>query len=1115
MLPRDSPREPEASGAASDPRDEPRTSLAPPPDGRFGVRAEEQSRTAVLTAMLFVCSCIFVLGRTVRDALFLSHFGARAASMLPWMFVAYGTVSAVAAVGYARWSSRTPRPKFVSSLAGAIATMYLAAWALTRLGSDWLYATLYVASEIAANLLLAQFWAVANDLHDPRSAKRLFAVIGLGRTAGIVSCGLGAGSFVAAVGTDNLLLALAALSGSVLLFVRWLERDFGLGTTTPRARSETPAGFLELARSPYLRSVSLIVLIGFVAVNVGDFQFKAAARIAHPSRDELALFMARYYATMGVIAIVLQLFVTRPLLARFGVGGGLLALPVAYGCSNLLLLVAPGIFSATVLKLSDNAVQFTVFEATLQLLYFPLDSREREGSRAALEAAVKPLGYALAGLAVLLLSSVAPPVTMRAIAAQSYFVLPLVALWIIATRVVRRRYVSALERSLQRYREPSIEPSLDEATRRAALVRAAREAPARIACFAIEQLAAAAPTVVAAEAPRWLANGDPAVRVAALQALEQTEGEEAVPWIERAIEDEQEFVATRAVTAFAKTRGEQCIALLEQKLEDPRPAIVQSAVVGLLQHGALEGALIAGRTLEAWLRSEKIEDRRRAAAALSTAGVPGALRFVKTLLGDADVEVRRAAIRAAAASGTALAHEIMSALEDRSTRSAALEAAVRVGAPMVPLLATRLADSAAPRDVRMLLPRVLAHIGTRGAYEALLRQIEDEDEGVRQKVLASASRMRRALDLEPLVARRAEQRMSFELDAVQRSIARYQTMRLWFGMILLDRWMLERLRKGLLRVLRLAELSPSGGKRVEAARDVLFGRDAQRRARALEMLDDVLPRDVARRYAKTLDQWLALRDAPAMGEPREAHPDEMAAFVRDLFSMPDSFAKVLALDASQLRRIELAASSVEQALAHPEATVREFGVLHEVTFQREGWRQRIAPLADDEDRSVREYTRFVLATGQTGMSPEDEMFTTLEKVLFLHRIELFAEVAPEDLMALARSASVERRPKGTVLYRAGDPGASLLLVIEGEVQTTSTTGSVARFCEGEAFGELSALDGAARTDDAVVVRDATVLEINREDFAEVLRENGLLAEAVLRVVVRRMRALQTSMTRAQ
>jgi ATP/ADP translocase/HEAT repeat protein len=1083
-----------------------RTSVPPKPQALFGVLPEEQSRTAVLAAMLFVCSCVFVLGRTVRDALFLSHYGASVGSALPWMFIAYGVTSAGVAVVYARVASRTARPSFVTGLALTVAVAYTLAWGSLRFDPPWLYPTLYVGSEIAGNLLIAQFWAVANDLHDPRSAKRLFGIIGVGRIVGVVVCGLGAGSFVAAVGTDNLLLALALLALAVVAFVWWLVRDFSLPKVAP-TRRPAAEGLVAQFRSPYMRAVALVVLLGFVVVNVGDFQFKASARLAHPSRDELALFMARYYATVGVIAMLLQLFVTRPLLARFGVGGGLLALPLAYGSANLVLLAAPGMFSATVLKLSDNAVQFTIFEATLQLLYFPLDDRERDGARAALEAAVKPLGYAAAGALVLGLAALAPPTSMGAIARQSWFVLPLIGLWLVAVRVVKRRYVTALERSLLRRPTETREPPVDEAASRAALVKGARDGHERAACFAIDRLLEVSPSTVSAEAARWLARPEASVRVAAIRAIAQLQRPELVALLAAAIDDASDEVAAEAITASGIVHGEHCVALLESRLTDPREAVEQATVVTLLRYGALEGALVAGKTLESWLKSQDASARLRAAKVLGTEGVPGALRVVRALLDDEDVSVRRAALRATAASGIALAPEAIRAMDDPASRAVAIEAVVRMGDDVVALLEERANDGRCPRDVRLNIGRVLAQIGTMRAYGVLLSHIDEPDEAIRQKMLASASRLRRSTGMYPLDNPRVESRMSAELDELERQLRGYERSREWLGMVLLDRWMIERTRKGFLRVLRLAELSSSGGRRVEPIREAVFSRDVQRRARALEVLDDVLPASAAPRFSKALERWITVREAP-LGEPKGQRPSGMTAFVAQLFAMPDRFARVLALDAAQFRGVEISPDSVAAALADEDATVREFGLLVELTTKREGWRERISALENDEDAFVRDYVRFALATGHTGMSPEDEMFTTLEKVLFLHRVELFSEVAPEDLMGLARSAVVERHAAGAVLFRAGDPGLALYLVIDGRVRTRTAAGLAQEYVEGEAFGELAVLDASVRSDDAEVLEASTVLKIAREDFVEVVRENGPLAEAVIRVLVRRMRALR-------
>src|SRR5690349_10257553 len=76
----------------------------------LGVRRGEGRRTAILFVYLLLASGVFVLGRTVRDTLFLSRYPV---SALPWMFVLYGVASALTVVLYARFADRISRVRLV------------------------------------------------------------------------------------------------------------------------------------------------------------------------------------------------------------------------------------------------------------------------------------------------------------------------------------------------------------------------------------------------------------------------------------------------------------------------------------------------------------------------------------------------------------------------------------------------------------------------------------------------------------------------------------------------------------------------------------------------------------------------------------------------------------------------------------------------------------------------------------------------------------------------------------------------------------------------------------------------------------------------------------------
>lgn len=1074
-------------------------------EGLLGIRPDELRRTALLGLYLFVASCVFVLGRTVRDAFFLSHYGDRVGELLPYMFIAYGVASAAVAVLYARLACSVRRDRFVIGFSVLSAVSYVLVRLLVPADPSWLYSVLYVWAEIVGNLVLAQFWSVANDLHDARSAKRLFGVIGLGRIAGLVLCGLGTGSFVREIGTDNLLLVLAALLGLIVGFIVLLARDYGLAQTArPSRKPPRGASIVSPLRSKYVRWLAAMMLTGFVVVNVGDFQFKAAARLVHPERDALAHFMALYYATMGAVALLLQVLATRSVLRRFGVAGGMLALPLAYLLANIGLLAVPSLQFATILKISDNAFQFTLFEATLQLLYFPLTDDTKESVRSFLEAIAKPLGYGLAGAIVLALRTWQPPDSMAAIAAQSWFVLPLAVGWIATIPLVRKHYLDALERSLTRREADPVLAVANDAHTRQILFRALSSPSPRAVRYAFEQLSTLDPPTARSALPILLQSPHPSVRATALQAVATLRADSLCDAVVRALDDPDDAVAATAAETLGELKGEDCLPALAGHVHSHRPLVQEAVLATLLRRGGLEGVLIAGRVVEAWLASQDPSDRIRAAQLFARPGIPGLNRVVRRLLEDPDPAVRRAALSAAGAvADPKLCELVLRAMSDPASERAAARALVQIGEPAIPLIDRALGDPRTQRSVRLALPRVLAQMRLRASYQTLLRHIDTPDEWIRQKVLASASRARAAGGFDALPAHEATPRMLRELEGVTRLRTDYQHVRASLAIPLLDRWVLERLRKGLIRVLRLGELSHPKTQ-VAAARDALFSTDVSRRARAVEILENLFDPDVRSRFVDELDAYISLRSQP-LGPPSAPTGSE-EAFVRQLVSLPEPFAKIVGLDAAQFRGIRLPEPTMIELTRDEDPAVREMAALVIATFRPSGWRDILNALRSDEDLRVRTYAEYAFTTGRTGMDPWDEMYTTLEKVLFLQRIPLFEDVPPEHLVSLARSAEVERHSSGSMVFRTGDPGDALYFIIDGKVQIITPSGATIELGEGEVFGEMSVLDSAPRSADALVVEDATLLRIAQEDFYDVLHETTELAEGVIHVLVRRLRA---------
>ena len=1054
------------------------------------IRPGEGRRTALLFLHLLLASAVFFLGRTVRDTLFLTRYPL---SALPWMFVIYGVVSAVIAVLYAKLAGRLPRQRMILLTCAAGAVTYLAAWAAVRTDVPFIYPVFYIWTEIVANLFLVQFWSLASDLHDPRSARRVFGTIGSARLLASVLVGLGTGAVVRAIGTPQLILVLAALMAGVAIVAQRAGREVREG----RAPRSSPAPAPGPARTgvlgdPYVRALALLVALAFTAVNIGDFQFKAIARASY-SGDELARFFALFYAASGTMAFLFQLIVTPRILARAGVGAGLLVMPAAFGLSSAALLLWPRVLVAGIMKFSDNGFQYTIQETTFQALYVPFPAALKVRARALLDALVKPLGFAAAGGIILWLG----PRFAGAPWQLSWISLPLVAGWLALIPVVRRRYLQRLEGTLSARGSLAWDDAfvLDAAGRRM-LVRTLWEGTPRAILVALEQLAGDRAADVSHAVLALTAHPDALVRESALLHLSRDPPAAAradPSRVRAAAQDASPSVRAAAALALAAILKDDAVPVLEPLLADPDVRVRGHALGGLLRDGGAAGAIEGGTELGRLLASPREDDLVVAARAMRHLGT-GAFHPLSVLLANTATAVRRAAVKSAAdTADPRLVPALVRLLEDPACRVRAGQALVAIGAPAVPALGALIQDAGTARAVRLEIPRLLRRIPQPESYARLREHVRAPDSRLRLRLHAALSHLRRDIGLprepRPFVLALVEE----EIHAASRNRAGWAVARARFASPLLEELFHIRAERVVRRILRILELRYDADA-LALVRERIF--DPTRRANALETLDALLDapaRAVVMPFADDGAAW-----------PREAAPDP-AAFIASHCGHPNPWVALLALDALARAREPAAASEGMRWLTHRDALVRE-GAILALAAAHEHAATLIAPLTDDPDPFVARIARRELAR-IGGQTPEAPMYSTLEKVLFLKNAAIFERVGGEDLAPVARIAELRVVAPGEPIVREGERGDALFIIVRGSATVEHNGRTIATLGPGDPVGEMSVLDSEPRSATVRATEETEVLRIGSEEFYEILHEQVEIAEGVIRVLCRRLRSV--------
>jgi CRP/FNR family cyclic AMP-dependent transcriptional regulator len=120
----------------------------------------------------------------------------------------------------------------------------------------------------------------------------------------------------------------------------------------------------------------------------------------------------------------------------------------------------------------------------------------------------------------------------------------------------------------------------------------------------------------------------------------------------------------------------------------------------------------------------------------------------------------------------------------------------------------------------------------------------------------------------------------------------------------------------------------------------------------------------------------------------------------------------------------------------------------------------------------------------------------------LGTIHLFRGLAPRGLERIAAIAGEETYERNTLVFREGDAGSKLYLILEGKVRISRNLAgmgeeALAVLGAGEAFGEMALIDDTPRSADAHVHERCRLLVISREAFEDLLFIHKDLAYEIL------------------
>jgi len=297
----------------------------------FGIQPGEGRAASLMLGHSFAMGLGTVFFETAASALFLARYGSQ---LLPWVYIAAAAVNTLTGVVYSSVQQRVAfRRLMLGTLVFLLASIAAFRAGLALSGAGWLLFGILVFYRVLSALTDLEYWAVATRLYDVRQAKRLFGVIGSGEVVARIAGSFSVPLLVRSLGVANLMLVSAVGIAGCL----------GFALAVLGAREEAPgrpgkdkgaAGALRerlrLLTSPYLLLLLSITFCAILSKYFVDFAFLEQMKSRYAGATELATFFGVFSGVTQVLSLATRIFVSGPVLSRFGIRVALPLLPATH-----------------------------------------------------------------------------------------------------------------------------------------------------------------------------------------------------------------------------------------------------------------------------------------------------------------------------------------------------------------------------------------------------------------------------------------------------------------------------------------------------------------------------------------------------------------------------------------------------------------------------------------------------------------------------------------------------------------------------------------------------------------------------------------------------------------
>lgn len=902
-----------------------------------------------------------------------------------------------------------------------------------------------------------EFWGVSAVVFDTRQSKRLFGVISSGdMPAKAIGAILAALVHAHADVLRLLLVAFGAfLAALYVLQLTIQSHDIHAPQGADRSTRREPSRLIGKRFGGSELIFYMCLSLAVLAAVATEIEYNFFINVKHRFHDQTDVIRYVSYVlalTYGV-AMLAKLLLSRQVLDQFGVQRSLLTLPwVALAGLAGLVVMRYFVASETVMLiyfcgiyLVFEVVRRALFDPVFLVLFQPLLPPQRLKGHTLAKGLYEPIGLGLAGSLIFLLHA-----TLESGGALVWIALLAGAVWLL--RHTYKRYLHELNDAIGRRFLERDQLAMPTVAKTSLVSQLQSDRPDDV-LTAISWLDAHNPAELAQQVPTLLEHPNASVRRRTLNAVGRINQKVPVRQLmhialtdnEPSLRQEAAYLLGRRINAEA--------AQLAPLIHHTDLSIRQGAIKGVLElnpHDAAAQAVLAQLAKDANPAHQQI-----ALNLIAILHLNDLAPLVSERLTSLNTDIRKAAIAAAGQLANAkLTTYLLQHLTDKAIGRSVTQALKERGSETIPALR---AVQNATTD-RLTLERIATVCGA--IYTPESRQLlnglaQQPDLVVRRAALRALRRFPNEPDDDALFRTLMHEEIQLAQRLLHGSLTDPDlTDTLDYELSVLVQRLFD----------TLAQLYDT--ETITGARLGVGHPARERRANALEMLDNLIPRATYQTLQVLVD------DLPRLEKNR----------ILDVEL--GSFNDTESIRAFVLRKGEQVFSAwtvnvVLRSLPPADALLAQ-----------QALESRFASLSP-------------LLMAHAAHSTDQ--ISVYDRVLLLAQTSLFSQTPENVLASITPIMKEEEYLAGGAIFHKGDLGTGMYVIYTGEVAILDGDTELARFGRGDFFGELALLDTEARSATAEAITDVRLLRIDQDDFYDLMEERSEVLRSIVRSLSGRIR----------